>query len=56
MSKTTLLKFLCMASLFALGGEASLACTYGPPYRTVCETYAQADSVIIGKVENVAGD
>jgi hypothetical protein len=29
---------------------------YGPPYRTVCETYAQADSVIIGKIESVEGD
>lgn len=29
---------------------------YGPPYRTVCETYAQANSVIIAKIESVAGD
>jgi hypothetical protein len=56
MSKTTLLKFLLMAFLYALGGEASLACMFGPPYRTVCETYAQADSVIIGKIESVEGN
>jgi len=29
---------------------------YGPPYRTVCETYAEADSVIVGNVESVKGD
>ena len=33
--------------------EAVSACMYGPPYKTVCSTYAQADSVIIGKIESV---
>lgn len=26
---------------------------YGPPYRAVCDTYYEADSVIIGKIESV---
>lgn len=56
MSKTALLKLPLIALIFALGGEVSLACMYGPPYRTVCETYAQADSVIVGKIESVEGD
>jgi hypothetical protein len=56
MCKTTLLKisFLTLILFFCI--ETSLACMYGPPYRTVCETYAQADSVIIGKIESVQGD
>jgi hypothetical protein len=56
MSKITLLKISLLALIFSLSVGTSLACMYGPPYRTVCETYAQADSVIIGKVESVAGD
>ncbi len=56
MSKTTLLKISFLALIFSLSVETSLACMYGPPYRTVCETYAQADSVIIGKIESVKGD
>lgn len=56
MSRTTLLKISFLALIFSFSIETSLACMYGPPYRTVCETYAQADSVIIGKVESVKGD
>jgi hypothetical protein len=56
MSKNTLLKFSFLTLIFAFSFETSLACMYGPPYRTACETYAQADAVIIGKVESVKGD
>lgn len=49
-------KILFFISIFVFSVQASLACMYGPPYRTVCETYAQADSVIIGKIESVKGD
>ena len=56
MSKTTLLRILFIALVAALGSETSLACVWGPPYRTVCETYAQADAVIIGNIESVSGD
>ncbi len=56
MKKNTLLKISFLAFIFAFSIENSLACMYGPPYRTVCETYAQADSVIIGKVESVKGN
>jgi hypothetical protein len=56
MSRNTLLKLFLLAFIFAFSFESSLACMYGPPYRTVCETYAQADSVIIGKVESIKGD
>jgi hypothetical protein len=56
MRKITLPKLLLTTFLFALGGEASLDCMYGPPYRTVCETYDRADSVIIGRIESVKGN
>lgn len=55
MSKNTLLKFTFLVLMFAGCVETSVACMYGPPYRTVCETYAQADAVIIGKIESVEG-
>jgi hypothetical protein len=42
--------------LFVPGGGASLACMYGPPYKTVCEAYAEADAVIVGRIESVEGD
>jgi len=53
MNKSTLLKVLVSPLIFAISIENSLACMYGPPYRTVCETYAHADSVIIGKIVSV---
>lgn len=56
MRKTAFLRIPFIALVLALGVETSLACMYGPPYRTVCETYAQADSVVIGKIESVRGD
>lgn len=56
MNNNTSLRFTFLAFILAFSFESSLACMYGPPYRTVCETYAQADSVIIGKVESVRGD
>lgn len=56
MRKTALLRIPFIALAFALGVETPLACMYGPPYKTVCETYAQADSVIVGKIESVVGD
>ncbi len=57
MRENVSLKFLFLVLIFAFSIEQSLACTYGPPYRTVCENYAQADSVIIGKIESVkSGD
>src|SRR4030095_6949125 len=55
-SKPTFLKFSFLALIFPFSLENSLACMYGPPYRTVCETYAQADAVIIGKIESVKGN
>lgn len=30
--------------------ESVYACSYGPPYKTVCEAYNEANSVIIGKI------
>lgn len=42
-----------LALVFAFSLQVSLGCMYGPPYRTVCDTYAQAASVIIGKIESV---
>lgn len=56
MSKTAFVRIPFIVLVFALGAETSLACMYGPPYRTVCETYAQADSVVVGKIESVRGD
>ena len=56
MCRITSLKVLFFALIFVFSVQASLACMYGPPYRTVCETYAQADTVIIGKIESVKGD
>ncbi len=54
LSKLRLVPFLAM--VFVLCHETSLACMYGPPYKTVCETYAEADTVIIGNIESVSGD
>ncbi len=53
MNKAFLLKILFTALIIASSFERSFACSYGPPYRTICETYAQAASVIIGKIESV---
>jgi hypothetical protein len=50
------LKLTFTVLVFVLGGETSFACMYGPPYRTVCETYAQADSVVVGIIHSVEGD
>jgi hypothetical protein len=50
-----LLKTVLLALTFALCAENSSACTYGPPYRTVCGTYAQADSVVVGRIRSVRG-
>jgi hypothetical protein len=33
-----------------IGLENVYACMYGPPYKTVCEVYNEANSVIIGKI------
>ncbi len=54
LSRVRLVPFLAL--VFLLCTEKPLACMYGPPYRTVCETYAHADSVIIGNIESVHGD
>lgn len=54
LSKLRLIPFLVL--VFVLCAETSLACMYGPPYKTVCETYADADAVIIGNIESVRGD
>ena len=56
MGNSTFLQIPFLALILAFSVETSLGCMYGPPYRTVCETYAQADAVIIGKIERVAGD
>jgi hypothetical protein len=53
MKRNKLVKLAFLGILTAFGVQSSLACMYGPPYRTVCETYAQADSVIIAKVQSV---
>ena len=39
--------------ILAFSVESSLACMYGPPFSTVCENYARADFVIVGKIESV---
>lgn len=56
MDKAIIRKTAFIALIITLGGQTSFACMYGPPYRTVCETYAQADLVVIGKIESVEGD
>ncbi|HEX8282163.1 MAG TPA: hypothetical protein VF588_02360 [Pyrinomonadaceae bacterium] len=57
MKRTALSKILFLTLIFFIpGGGTSLACMYGPPYKTVCESYAQADAVIVGKIESVDGD
>jgi hypothetical protein len=33
--------------------NSAMACVYGPPYATVCEKYAEANAVIIGKIIKV---
>lgn len=53
MYRNTLLKILFVFLILAFSVESSLACMYGPPYRTVCESYAEADYVIVGKIESV---
>ena len=53
MSKPALLRTSLLLLLFTFSAENSFACMYGPPYMTVCESYALADSVVIGKVEGV---
>ena len=56
MNKPALPRIPLIALLLLLpGGETSLACSYGPPYRTVCETFAEADAVIVGRIERVGG-
>ena len=56
MNKTTLLRLPLLALLLIIpGGETTLACSYGPPYRTVCETFAEADAVLVGRIERVGG-
>ena len=55
MIQPVLIKTSLVAITIFLSAEAGLACMYGPPYRTVCDTYARADSVIVGKIESVDG-
>jgi len=47
------ISYITLVLFFALNFKTVSACMYGPPYRTVCETFAQASSVIIGKILNV---
>lgn len=54
MNLRNLLKFFVTFSFIVIIGKTSFACMYGPPYRTVCDTYNQADSVIIGEIESVS--
>ena len=51
--KNILLKAAFLFCFVSLGAAKLLACEYGPPYRTVCQTFAAADMVIIGKIEDV---
>ncbi len=53
MNKRLVAMVFLMAVTLALAFEQVVACTYGPPYRTVCETYAIADSVVIAQVKDV---
>jgi len=53
MYRNALLKISFVFLIFAFSVESYLACMYGPPYSTVCGNYAQADSVIVGKIESV---
>lgn len=56
MNKSFLIKFLFITLILAFSFESSIACMYGPPYRTVCKTYAQANSVIIGNIQSVKNE
>ncbi len=47
------LKILLILLICTFCVDEVFACMYGPPYRTVCENYAEADYVIIGKIESV---
>ena len=42
---------IIMAFLFC--SHLTYACMWGPPYRTVCEKYSNAEMVITGKIESV---
>ncbi len=53
MTRRLIARILFCTVLVACGFGEALACMYGPPYRTVCQAYAQADSVIIGEVKDV---
>lgn len=54
--KNKFLKIVFLHLILIIASEKSFACMYGPPYKTVCETYAEANSVIIGKIESVNPD
>lgn len=54
-SRSDLFRFSLFALFLVFGFESSMACMYGPPYRTVCQTYTEADAVVIGKIESVEG-
>lgn len=51
MHKNNLLKFSLILLTLAFGAESALACSYGPS--TVCEKYARADLIIVGRIESV---
>jgi hypothetical protein len=52
-SKIPGLKFPFAFLIIALGAHLAFGCMYGPPYRTVCDKYAAADLIVIGKIERV---
>ena len=53
MCRALILKVSIIFLIFTSSAEISLACSYGPPYSTVCENYTLADYVIVGKIQSV---
>lgn len=48
-------KFILATAIFLFGVQSLLACTYGPPYMTVCEAYSKADLIVTGTVALLEG-
>jgi hypothetical protein len=52
-SKIPGLKFPFAILIITIGAHLAFGCMYGPPFRTVCDKYAAADLIVIGKIESV---
>jgi hypothetical protein len=44
---------IALLAVLLVNVNSAMACIYGPPYSTVCEKYAEANTVIIGKIVRV---